>query len=307
MSLTRNARNLPVLSISDNFSPIELKTLLALDQDVNGLKPKSPHYTITMPRYYTHGKITNMKNVKALIFDVFGTVVDWRTSVIDECLELAKANNIHADWGQFADAWRAKYGPFMNKVRTKELPWTNLDRLHRMALDELLSEFHINTLSEDDKHQLNLCWHRLHPWPDSVSGLTQLKKHFLIAPLSNGNLALLPNMAKNAGLPWDCILSAELAKAYKPDPDVYKMAVNLLGLQPNQVVMVAAHQGDLRAAKKIGLKTAFIPRPLEHGPQSNPDLKPDPDFDIVASSLDDLAKKMASQFTHTQGSNATSI
>ena len=130
------------------FPPIELKTLLALDQNVNCPKPKSPHYTITMPRYYTHGKITNMKNVKALIFDVFGTVVDWRTSVIDECLELAKANNIHADWGQFADAWRAKYGPFMNKVRTKELPWTNLDRLHRMALDELLSEFHINTLTK---------------------------------------------------------------------------------------------------------------------------------------------------------------
>jgi 2-haloacid dehalogenase len=234
-----------------------------------------------------------VKNVKALIFDVFGTVVDWRTSVIDECLELAKANNINADWGRFADRWRAKYGPFMNKVRNKEIPWTNLDALHRMALDELLSEFHIDTLSEDDKYQLNLCWHRLQPWPDSVSGLTSLKKHFVIAPLSNGNLALLTNMAKNADLPWDCILSAELAKAYKPDPCVYKMAVELLGLQPNEVVMVAAHQGDLRAAKKIGLKTAFIPRPLEHGSQSNPDLKPDPDFDVFASNLDELAKEMA--------------
>ena len=239
--------------------------------------------------------------VKALVFDVFGTVVDWRTSIIEECTKLGKAKGVEADWGLFADAWRGKYGPFMNKVRQGELPWTNLDSLHRMALEELLIEYKINDLSESDKAELTLAWHRLQPWPDSVLGLTRLKQHFIIAPLSNGNVALLTNMAKNAGLPWDCILSAELAKAYKPDPEVYKMAANLLGLSPEQVMMVAAHQGDLRAAQQVGLKTAFVPRPLEHGPSHIPDLTPDPSFDLVIGDLGELASEMIAHIQRTDG------
>ena len=237
--------------------------------------------------------------VKALVFDVFGTVVDWRTSIIQECRQLGDARGIELDWGLFADAWRGKYGPFMNKVRHRELPWTNLDALHRMALEELLVEHKIDNLSELEKAELNRAWHRLQPWPDSVLGLTRLKQHFVIATLSNGNVALLTNMAKNAGLPWDCILSAELAKAYKPDPEVYKMAADLLGLAPTQVMMVAAHQGDLRAAQGVGLRTAFVPRPLEHGPSRTPDLKPDPSFDLVVGDLDELASEMIAHVQHT--------
>lgn len=240
-----------------------------------------------------------IEGVRALVFDVFGTVVDWRTSIIEECTKLGKAKGIEADWGLFADAWRGKYGPFMNKVRHGELPWTNLDTLHRMALEELLTEFEISDLDESEKAELNKTWHRLQPWPDSVPGLTRLKQHFTIATLSNGNVALLTNMAKNAGLPWDCILSAELAKAYKPDPEVYKMAAHLLGLSPEHLMMVAAHQGDLRAAKQVGLRTAFVPRPLEHGPGHIQDLTPDPSFDLVIGDLVELANEMIAHVQRT--------
>ena len=169
------------------------------------------------------------------------------------------------------------------------------------ALEELLIEYDIKNLSESDTAELTLAWHRLQPWPDSVLGLTRLKQHFVIATLSNGNVALLINMAKNAGLPWDCVLSAELAKAYKPDPEVYEMAVNLMGLSPGQVMMVAAHQGDLRAAQQVGLKTAFVPRPLEHGPSHIPDLTPDPSFDLVIGDLGELASEMIAQVQRTDG------
>ena len=239
--------------------------------------------------------------VKALVFDVFGTVVDWRTSIIQECTKLGEAKGIEADWGLFADDWRGKYGPFMNKVRQGELPWTNVDALHRMALEELLIEYDINGLSKSDKAELTLAWHRLQPWPDSVPGLARLKRHFIIATLSNGNVALLTNMAKNAGLPWDTVLSAELARAYKPDPEVYEMATSLLGLRPEQVMMVAAHQGDLRAAQQVGLRTAFVLRPLEHGPDSVPDLTPDPSFDLVIRDLGELAGEMIAQIQSKDG------
>jgi 2-haloacid dehalogenase len=237
--------------------------------------------------------------VKALVFDVFGTVVDWRTSIIEECAKLGNSKGIGADWGLFTDGWRARYRPFMDKVRRRELPWTNLDALHRMALEELLVEYDINGLSESDKTELILAWHRLQPWPDSVLGLTRLKQHFIIATLSNGNVALLTNMAKSAGLPWDCILSAELAKAYKPDREVYEMATRLLGLRPEQVMMVAAHQGDLRAAQQVGLRTAFVMRPFEHGSDNVLDLTPDPSFDLVISGLGQLASEMIAQIQRT--------
>ena len=231
-------------------------------------------------------------DVRALVFDVFGTVVDWRTSIIRQGKEFGRANGVEADWEAFADAWRGKYGPSMNRVRTGELPWTNLDALHRMALEEVLSEFNITGLSEEVKAEFNLAWHRLDPWPDSVPGLWRLKARHIIAPMSNGNIALMTNMAKNGGLPWDCILGAEVARHYKPDPETYQTGVDLLGLAPSQVMMVAAHQRDLLSAQKVGLRSAFVPRPLERGPGRTPDATPDPSFDIVATDFMDLVAKL---------------
>lgn len=230
--------------------------------------------------------------VKALTFDVFGTVVDWRGSIIHEGTQFGAARGINVDWARFADAWRGGYQPSMEQVRRGTLPWTNLDALHRMLLDELLDKFGITGLSEADKDYLNRVWHRLQPWPDAVEGLTRLRRRFVLATLSNGNVALLTNMAKHAGLPWDCILSAELGKHYKPDPEVYRMAADLLGLRPEEVMMVAAHKGDLRAAQVLGLRTAFVARPLEHGPERQPDTTLDPAFDVYAHDFHDLAAKL---------------
>ena len=230
--------------------------------------------------------------VDALVFDVFGTVVDWRTSVADEGRMLGKTKGITADWEAFADAWRGKYRPFLSKVRGGELPWTKLDVLHRMGLDEVLTELGITSLTEDEKIDLNRAWHRLHPWSDSVPGLYRLKAKFILGTMSNGNIALMTNMAKFAGLPWDCILGAEVAKAYKPDPKTYLTGAELLDLPPERVMMVAAHQNDLLAAQKVGLKTAFVPRPLERGAGNSPDLTPDPSFDVVATTFVDLASQM---------------
>src|SRR4029434_6020389 len=202
--------------------------------------------------------------VKALVFDTFGTVVDWRTSVTQQVQELATRKGLTIDAVKFADTWRAGYQPAMNRVRTGELPWTKLDRLHRMMLDKLLVDFGIaGRLSESEVDALNHAWHRLRPWPDSVSGLTRLKKKFIIAPLSNGNISLMTDLAKFGGLPWDCILGAELARHYKPDREGLQCAASCLDLAPVDVMMVAAHLGDLRAAKSAGLQTAFVPRPKE--------------------------------------------
>ncbi len=230
--------------------------------------------------------------VKALIFDVFGTVVDWRNSIIEQAAAFGQVRGIERDWAAFADSWRGKYRPFMNKVRTGELPWTNLDALHRMALEEVLAEFEITGLDEAEKTEVNFFWHRLRPWADSVPGLYRLKHRYIIAPMSNGNIALMTNMAKNGGLPWDCILGAEVARHYKPDPESYLTAVSLLGLTPERVMMTAAHQGDLLSAQKVGLRAGFVPRPMELGPDVTPDPNPDPSFDVVAADFVDLARQM---------------
>jgi 2-haloacid dehalogenase len=230
--------------------------------------------------------------VRALVFDVFGTVVDWRSSVTREGEKLGAAKRLDVDWTRFADAWRGGYGPSMDKVRKGELPWMRIDALHRMTLDRLLKEFRIEGLTEAEIDDFNRVWHRLAPWPDSVAGLTRLKKRYVISTLSNGNTSLLVDMAKFAGLPWDCVLSAELAKRYKPDREVYLMAVDLLGLRPEEVMMVAAHLGDLRAAKAVGLKTAFVTRPREFGPDGKPDLKADASCDVSAKDFLDLAGKL---------------
>ena len=234
-----------------------------------------------------------MSDVKALTFDVFGTVVDYRGAIIREGDRLNRAKGLHVDWAQFADAWRARYRPSMDRVMQGALPWTNLDALHRLSLNELLLAFQINDrFTEDEKDHLNRVWHRLQPWPDAIPGLTHLRKRFVLATLSNGNMALLVNMAKYSALPWDCILSAELVQAYKPDPRVYQMAFNLLGLASHEVMMVAAHQEDLRAAQSQGMQVAFIPRPQEWGPSHTPDLTPDPAFEVVATDFMDLAQQL---------------
>ena len=234
----------------------------------------------------------DLASVRALVFDVFGTVVNWRTSVTREVEALAKRKGLTIDGAKFADAWRGQYGPSMNRVRTGELPWTKLDRLHRMILDKVLVDFGVSGLSEAETDALNRAWHRLQPWPDTVGGLTRLKKKFILAPLSNGNIALMTDLAKHGGLPWDCILGAELVRHYKPDREVYQSAADFLDLQPSQVMMVAAHLGDLRAAKGVGLRTAFVTRPLEYGPAGKPDLNPDSSVDVPAKDFNDLASQL---------------
>lgn len=231
-------------------------------------------------------------SLKALAFDVFGTVVDWRGSVIREGEALARERDLgNVDWPAFADAWRSRYAPSMDRVRRGEMPWKNLDWLHRASLEELLVEFGIKSLAEGDKDSLNNAWHRLSPWPDSVGGLTRLKRAYTITTLSNGNIALLNDMAKAAGLPWDLIFSAELIHHYKPDPETYLMVPGLLGLRPEEVMLVACHPSDLRAAQEHGLRTAYVIRPLEWGPEWQPE-PPDSSFDINAEDFLDLAEKL---------------
>jgi 2-haloacid dehalogenase len=236
---------------------------------------------------------SDFSHVKALVFDTFGTVVDWRASVTQQVQELATRKQLNIDAVKFADTWRGGYQPAMNRVRTGELPWTKLDDLHRLILNKLLVDFGIaGRLSESEVEALNHAWHRLRPWPDAVGGLTRLKKKFIIAPLSNGNIALMTDLAKFAGLPWDCILGAELVRHYKPDREVYQSAADFLNLKVDEVMMVAAHLGDLTAAKGMGLRTAFVVRSLEFGPSGKPDLQPNGSVDIAARDFNDLAAKL---------------
>lgn len=233
-------------------------------------------------------------SVNALVFDVFGTVVDWRGSIIREGELLGRRKGLKVDWVEFADAWRGGYQPAMQKVRSGAIAWTNIDGLNRIILNDLLRQFKITGLSEPEIAHFNHAWHRLWPWPDSPGGLQRLKTRYVISTLSNGNVALLTNMGKYAGLPWDCILSAELFGHYKPDPEVYLGAVRLFGPAPSQVMMVAAHMDDLLAAKKLGLRTALVTRPLEFGPKRKADTAEDGAgiVDVIATDFIDLATKL---------------
>ena len=233
-----------------------------------------------------------MQCVKAILFDTFGTVVDWRGSLIDELTTFGAAHRIAADWTGLVDAWRRAYVPSMDRVRRGELPWTTLDALHRASLEQLVAEFGIAGLTAAQLHQLNHGWHRLRPWPDAVPGLTRLKALHVIAPLSNGNVAVLVTMATHAGLPWDMVFGADLFGHYKPDPETYLGAARLLGLEPAEVMMVAAHNADLHAARDCGLKTAFFPRPTEYGPHQLWDFTADSDWTVVATDIEDLAERM---------------
>ena len=237
--------------------------------------------------------MSDVSAVKALVFDVFGTVVDWRTSLINDFTKWSETSGIQADWTALVDGWRAVYSASMDEVRKHpERGYQILDTLHRRSLEKLVAEFSIQGLSEADLHYLTMGWHRLHPWPDSVAGLTRLKTKYIISPLSNGNVALLTNMAKFARLPWDLVMSAELFEHYKPDPEIYLGAAKLLCLPPEQVMMVAAHNNDLKAAQKLGLKTAFVARPTEYGPHQKYDFEARGDWDIVAKDFGGIADRL---------------
>ena len=229
---------------------------------------------------------------KALVFDVFGTVVDWHGSVAREMRGLARTKGLRVNAVKFAKAWRAGYRPAMDRVRRGEAPFEKIDVIHRAILEDVLQQFKVATLSEEEKAHLNLVWHRLKPWPDSVRGLKRLKSKFIVATLSNGNTGLLVNMAKHGGLPWDCVFSSDTFQHFKPDPEMYLGAADRLDLRPEEVMMVAAHKADLRAAAQCGLKTAFVKRPLEHGRGGTPDLASEPEFTVNAESFLDLAEQL---------------
>ena len=233
-----------------------------------------------------------LAGVRAFVFDVFGTVVDWRSGVARAATQfLAQHATPEADPLAFADAWRRRYGPAMEAVRSGRRPFTRLDVLHRESLVATLAEFGINPdrVPAAEIDALNLAWHHLDPWPDSVAGLTRLRQRFIIAPLSNGNIVLMIDMAKRAGLPWDAILGAELAQAYKPQPEAYLRTAEILAMQPHELCMVAAHEYDLEAASGCGLRTCLVPRPLEHGPGTKAPERPDA-WDVVVRDLVELAE-----------------
>ncbi len=223
--------------------------------------------------------------MKVLAFDIFGTVVDWHGSIVKEVSALYP----QVDANAFALAWRAGYQPAMSRVRSGELGWTRIDELHRLILDDLLPRFGLQHLSETERAHLNRVWHRLDAWPDSVEGLTRLKSKFTICSLSNGNLGLLTNMAKRAGLPWDCVLSAEVFKAYKPDPATYLGVAKVFDVQPSEVMLCAAHHDDLAAARACGLGTAYIERPFEFGSAQPKDVSPQAGNDLHAKNINHLA------------------
>jgi len=237
-------------------------------------------------------RMTAKPQVQALLFDVFGTVVDWRGSIIDDLTRFGTGKGIAADWAAVADDWRALYQPAMEEVRSGRRAWSILDVLHRESLDKLIAKYKITGLSEADKDRINRVWHRLRPWPDVIEGLTRLKSRYIIGTLSNGNIGLLTRMAKFADLPWDVVLGAETARVYKPLPQAYLANAALLNLEPRQVMLVAAHNGDLAAAAAVGLRTGFVARPAEHGPHQQRDFKAEQDWDAVCASFTDLADAM---------------
>ncbi|MBK4735765.1 haloacid dehalogenase type II [Noviherbaspirillum pedocola] len=232
------------------------------------------------------------QEIRALAFDVFGTVVDWHRGIREEAAALAGRHGIDGDWARFAREWRAGYPRAMDQVRNGELPWTRIDALHRLILDDIAPRFGLASLPETELAQLNLAWHRLPAWPDVVEGLTLLKRQRIITTLSNGNVSLLVDMARHAGLPWDCVISAELFRHYKPDPEAYLGCADLLGIAPGELMMVACHPSDLRAAREQGLRTAYVVRPLEMGQaKALPEFEQN-EFDFVVDSFIELARRL---------------
>lgn len=252
--------------------------------DVDGLM--CADYRVTMT--------AGFDSVEAFVFDMFGTVVDWRTSIAAEVAVHLRDHVPDLVPLEFADAWRAEYQPSMERVRNGDREFVRLDVLHRENLEHVLRGLGVDPVSIPAPvlDETNRAWHRLDPWPDAVSGLTRLKERFIIAPLSNANVRLALDVAKRAGLPWDAILGAEVAGAYKPSPDAYLRTADILGLEPHKVAMVAAHNSDLAAAQSLGLRTAFVRRPTEHGPDQSIDLEPTGDWDVMAEDFEDLADQI---------------
>lgn len=235
---------------------------------------------------------TLTSTVKAMVFDTFGSVVDWRGSITRDLTRWGSENGYSCDWTALAVKWRSLYQPSMEKVRSGQREWTILDVLHRESLEQLLPEFGLEKMTEAQRQHVNKVWHRLDGWPDAVSGLTRLKSKYIIAPLSNGNVSLLTDIAKYTGLPWDLNLSTEVFHCYKPQPQSYLGVAKILQLDPSEVMMCAAHNDDLAAARKVGLKTAFWPRPTEHGPEQRTNLVATEKWDVVAKDIRDLATQM---------------
>lgn len=232
------------------------------------------------------------EEVRYLTFDVFGTVVDWRTSVVAEVERTARVHGATLDAPAFVDAWKSCYRPGMDAVNRGDAPWTNVDVIYRRKLDELLEAHGLGHLDERTRDELNRAWTRLAPWPDAVAGLERLKRRYVLSTLSNGNFVWLVEMAKHAALPWDCVLTAENARCYKPEPAVYRMAVELFGGDASRIMMVAAHNYDLHHARSHGMRTAFVARPSEHGPGQTADLAPEEDWDVVAGDFVALAERL---------------
>jgi 2-haloacid dehalogenase len=232
-----------------------------------------------------------MQVPKAMFFDVFGTLVDWRTSIAREAEVLLKPLGHSLDWLAFADAWRGEYQPAMDEVRSGRLPFSKLDALHRRNLEKILPRFDVGRLPEDAMRHLNLAWHRLDAWPDAPPGLVRLKKQCMLAPVSNGNISLMVNLARRNNFPWDAILGSEIAGDFKPKPRVYLASCEALDLAPGDCMMVAAHSNDLAAAAKNGLRTGHIARPNEHGPGKG-EAKPTVPVDVFGTDLEDIAQKL---------------
>ncbi|NQW01215.1 MAG: haloacid dehalogenase type II [Rhodospirillales bacterium] len=232
----------------------------------------------------------NKKAVKAVIFDTFGTVVDWRSSIAREARAAAQSIGIEDfDGDSFADAWRAGYHPKMKEVRDGVRPWTTNDVLHRERLEDIVADFGLDALDEAARFDLNRAWHRLAPWPDSVPGISRLKNRYIVSTFSNGSFGLLVNLSKNAKIPWDGILCSDVFRAFKPARECYLGAIELLGGEPQSVMLCAAHNYDLSQGRKYGMQTAYVDRPLEYGPNKKTDLKAEQDWEIIATSIEQVA------------------
>jgi 2-haloacid dehalogenase len=229
--------------------------------------------------------------VRALLFDTYGTVLDWRGSVLAELRAFGARHALVIDWERFLDEWKAGYRAGMDRVNSGEWPWTTVEQIYARRLEEVLAAHHL-ALQPEDVTRLNHAWWRLHPWPDAIEGLTRLRTVYVVSPLSNASFAGMVRLAKFAGLPWDCIITAEQARCYKPRPEVYLKAIELLALPAEEIMMVAAHNYDLRAARAHGMRTAFVPRPTEYGPGQTTDLRPEEAWDVVATDLVDLAHRL---------------
>lgn len=245
-------------------------------------------------RFQPYRSPSTGREVRAVLFDTFGTVVDWRTGVGRQAAAFAADRGQKLDAAAFADDWRALYQPAMEAIRTGTRDFATLDTLHRENLDQVLRHhgFNPERLDAEALEELNKSWHRLPPWPDSVEGLAAIRRCYIVGPLSNGNTSLLLFMARNAGLPWDVIIGSDMTRTYKPLPTAYLRTAEFLDLNPGEVMLAAAHNNDLHAARKAGLATAFIARPTEYGPSQTADLVPEGDWDLTASSIPELAGRL---------------